>query len=84
MQTSLNLSLGSALASIGLTIPAIAVASIWLEGPITFGLASKEIVLLVLTAVVSTLSFGSGQATVLQGAQHLAVFAAFVFLAIVP
>lgn len=84
MQTSLNLSLGSALASIGLTIPAVAVASIWLEGPITLGLGGKEIVLLALTAVVSALTFGSGQATILQGAQHLAVFAAFFFLSIVP
>lgn len=84
MQTSLNLSLGSALASIGLTIPAVAVASIWLEGPITLGLGGKEIVLLALTAIVSTLTFGSGQATILQGAQHLAVFAAFLFLSIVP
>lgn len=84
MQTSLNLSLGSALASIGLTIPSIAVASIWLEGPIILGLGSKEIVLLALTALVGTLTFGSGRATVLQGAQHLAIFAAFVFLSIVP
>ncbi len=84
MQTSLNLSLGSALASIGLTIPAIAIASIWLDGPITLGLGPKEIVLLALTAAISALTFGSGRATVLQGAQHLAVFAAFVFLAIVP
>ena len=84
MQTSLNLAHGSALASIGLTIPAIAIASIWLDGPITFGLGGKEIVFLALTAVISTLTFGSGRATILQGAQHLAVFAAFLFLAIVP
>ena len=84
MQTSLNLSLGSALASIGLTIPAIAVASIWLDGPVTLGLGGKEIVLLALTTVVSMLTFGSGRATILQGVQHLAVFAAFMFLAIVP
>lgn len=84
MQTSLNLALGSALASIGLTIPAVAVASIWLEGPITLGLGGKEIVLLAVTAVVSGLTFGSGQATVLQGAQHLALFSAFLFLSVVP
>lgn len=84
MQTSLNLSLGSALASIGLTIPAIAVASIWLDGQILLGLGGKEIVLLALTAVVSILTFGSGRATVLQGGHHLALFAAFIFLAIVP
>ena len=84
MQTSLNLSLGSALASIGLTIPAIAVASIWLDGPVILGLGSKEIVLLALTAVVGSLTFGSGRATVLQGAQHLAIFASFIFLTLVP
>ena len=84
MQTSLNLSLGSALASIGLTIPAIAIALVWLDGPVTLGLGGKEIALLVLTTVVSMLTFGSGRATVLQGMQHLAIFAAFVFLAIVP
>lgn len=84
MQRSLNLSLGSALASIGLTIPAVAVASIWMTGPITLGLGGKEIVLLALTAIVSSLTFGSGQATILQGAQHLAVFGAFIFLSIVP
>lgn len=84
MQTSLNLSLGSGLASIGLTIPAVAIASIWLDGPITLGLGGKEIVLLGLTAVISILTFGSGRATILQGAQHLAVFTAFIFLAVVP
>ena len=84
MQLSLNLSLGSALASIGLTIPAIALASIWLEGPIVLGLGGKEIVLLVLTSVVSMLTFGSGRATVLQATHHIVVFAAFVFLAVVP
>ncbi len=84
MQMSLNLSLGSALASIGLTIPAIAIASIWLDGPIYLGLGPKEIVLLALTAIVSGLTFGSGQATLLQGVQHLAIFAAFMFLTLVP
>lgn len=84
MQTSLNLSLGSALASIGLTIPAVAVASIWIDGPITLGLEGTGLVLLALTAVLSTLTFGSGRATILQGTQHLAIFASFLFLAVVP
>ncbi len=84
MQTSLNLALGSGLASIGLTIPAVAIASIWLAGPVELGLGSKEIVLLAATAVISTLTFGSGRATVLQATHHLAVFAAFIFLALVP
>lgn len=84
MQTSLNLSLGSALASIGLTIPAIAVASIWIDGPIVLGLGPKEMVLLALSVVVGSLTFGSGQATIVQGAQHLAIFCAFIFLTLVP
>lgn len=84
MQTSLNLALGSGLASIGLTIPAIAIASIWLAGPIELGLGAKEIVLLAATGVISALTFGSGRATVLQATHHLAVFAAFIFLALVP
>jgi Ca2+:H+ antiporter len=84
MQTSMNLALGSALASIGLTIPAIALASIWVDSPISLGLGSKEIVLLGLTAIISVLTFGSGRATVLQATHHLTVFASFLFLAWEP
>jgi Ca2+:H+ antiporter len=84
VQTSLNLALGSALASIGLTIPAVAAVSILLGLPLSLGLPAKEIVLLALTAIVGTLTLGSGRATVLQGAIHLALFAVFLFLAVVP
>jgi Ca2+:H+ antiporter len=84
MQTSLNLALGSALASIGLTIPAIAVASIWLDGELVLGLGATEIVLLVLTTVVGMLTLANGRATVLQGTIHLMIFASFLFLAITP
>jgi Ca2+:H+ antiporter len=84
MQTSINLSLGSAIASIGLTIPAIAVASFWLDGPVVLGLGGAELALLVATAFVTALSFGSGKATVLQATQHLALFATFCFLAATP
>ena len=84
LQTSLNLALGSALASIGLTIPVVAVLSLWFPHPLVLGLAPKEIVLLALTLVVGTLTLGSGRATVLQGAVHLVLFAVFVFLAVVP
>ncbi len=84
MQTSLNLALGSGLAGIGLTIPTIAIASIWLDGPILLGLEAKEMVLLAVTAIVASLTFGSGQATVLQAALHLLIFSAFLFLAIIP
>jgi Ca2+:H+ antiporter len=84
IQTSINLALGSAMASIGLTIPAIAVASFFLDGPLLLGLGPTQIVLLVLTVVVGILTIAPGRATRLQGGVHLAVFAAFVFLSIAP
>jgi Ca2+:H+ antiporter len=84
VQTSLNLALGSAIASIGLTIPAIAIATIWLDGPLVLGLGPTQIVLLVLTAVVGVLTVVPGRATLLQAGVHLALFGAFLFLAISP
>lgn len=84
LQTSLNLGYGSAIASIGLTIPAIAVASIWLEGPLELGLGPVQIVLLGVTLLVSTLTVAPGRSTRLQGMIHLIILAAFVFLAISP
>lgn len=84
IQTSLNLALGSAIASIGLTIPVIAVASLFLDGPLLLGLGSTQIVLLALTIVVSVLTVVPGRATRLQGGVHLVLFAAFLFLAANP
>ncbi|PWV67649.1 Ca2+:H+ antiporter [Nocardia neocaledoniensis] len=84
VQIGLNLALGSAMASIGLTIPVIAVASIWLSGPLILGLGATQMVLLALTVVVGTLTVVPGRATLLQSGVHLALFAAFVFLAASP
>ncbi len=84
LQTSLNLALGSALASIGLTIPAVAVVSIVLRQPLELGLNVKEEVLLALTLLVGVVTLGTGRTTVLQGIVHLAIFAAFLFLAVAP
>ena len=84
IQTSLNLAYGSAMASIGLTIPAIALASIWLKGPLVLGLAPTQLVLLALTVVISMLTVVPGRATRLQGEVHLVLLAAYVFLAIIP
>lgn len=84
LQTSLNLALGSALASIGLTIPAVAGVSIVLGTPLTLGLADKEEVLLGLTLLVSVMTLSTGRTTILQGAVHLVIFAVFLFLAAVP
>ena len=84
IQTSLNLALGSAMASIGLTIPAIAVATIWLEGPLVLGLAATQVVLLALTVAVGILTLTNGRATVLSGGLHLVVFGAFIALSLSP
>jgi Ca2+:H+ antiporter len=84
LQTSFNLALGSALASIGLTIPVVAAASILFDFPLVLGLDTKDLVLLVLTYFVTTITLASGRTNIMQGAIHLVIFAAFVFLAFVP
>jgi Ca2+:H+ antiporter len=84
MQISFNLALGSALATIGLTIPAVAVTSISLGLRLDLGLPPKEVALLALSLLLSTMTLAGGRATVLQGAVHLVLFAVFLFLAMVP
>ena len=84
VQISLNLAFGSAMASIGLTIPAIAIASHWLTGPLLLGLGPTQMVLLVLSIIVGVLTIVPGRATRLQGGVHLVLLAAFLFLAINP
>lgn len=84
LQTSLNLGLGSALATIGLTIPAVAALSLFADIPISLGLDAKSTVLLFLTLLVASLSLGTGKTTVLQGAVHLMIFAVYLFTTIVP
>jgi Ca2+:H+ antiporter len=77
-------SLGSALASIGLTIPAVTVVSILIGQPLALGLGPTESVLLALTLLVAVITLGTGRTTVLQGIVHLVTFAAFIFFAVVP
>ncbi len=84
IQTSMNLAIGSAIACIGLTIPVVAVAAIVLQLPLVLGLAPKELVLLSVTFLVSAVTLGTGRTHVMQGAIHLVLFAAFLFLALVP
>ncbi|MDF1603687.1 ionic transporter y4hA [Nocardioides sp. YIM 152315] len=84
VQISLNLAYGSAMASIGLTIPVIAVASIWLEGPLVLGLEPTQMVLLLVSVIVAVLTVVPGRSKALQGFVHLSLLAAFVFLAINP
>lgn len=84
IQISLNLAFGSAMASIGLTIPTIAIVSAWLPAPLLLGLGATHIVLLALTALVTVLTVVPGRATILQAGVHLALLAAFLFLAVSP
>jgi Ca2+:H+ antiporter len=84
LQTSMNLALGSALASIGLTIPAVAAISVIAGKPLTLGLEVKEEIFLALTLLLSTITLGSGRTTVLQGVVHLIILGTFLFVAIVP
>jgi Ca2+:H+ antiporter len=84
LQTSMNLAIGSALASIGLTVPVVVIAAVLLDLPLRFGLSPKDIALLMLTFIVSAITLGSGRTNVMQGAIHLVLFAAFLFLTLVP
>jgi Ca2+:H+ antiporter len=84
LQTSLNLALGSALASIGLTIPAVAVVSVAFNFPVALGIDTKSMVLLILALFTIMLSFGTGRTTILQGVVLLVIFAIYLFTTIVP
>ena len=84
LQTSMNLAIGSALASIGLTIPAVVATTVALQLPLELGLEPKDIALLALSFIVGAITLGSGRTNVMQGAVHLVIFAAFLFLSLVP
>jgi Ca2+:H+ antiporter len=84
LQKSINLALGSSLATIGLTIPAVAVVAEVLGKQLVLGLDPQEMALLVLTFILSMLTFVTGRTNILFGLVHLVVFAVFVFLVFVP
>jgi Ca2+:H+ antiporter len=84
LQKSINLALGSSLATIGLTIPAVAVAAYELDKQLVLGLPPQEMVLLALTLLLSLMTLGSGRTNILFGLVHLVVFAVFIFLVFVP
>jgi Ca2+:H+ antiporter len=84
LQTSMNLALGSAIASIGLTIPTVAVVSMITGEPLRLGLEPQTTVLLVLTLFIATLTLGTGRTTVLQGVIHLVIFSVFILMSAVP
>jgi Ca2+:H+ antiporter len=84
LQTSLNLALGSALASIGLTIPAVAAVALLNGWTLVLGIDLKSTVLLILSLMVANTSLSTGRTTVLQGAVHLVIFSVYIFTTVVP
>ncbi len=84
LQKSINLALGSSLATIGLTVPTVAVAAWALDKQLVLGLNAQGMVLLLLTFILSMLTFGTGRTNILFGLVHMVVFAVFVFLVFVP
>jgi Ca2+:H+ antiporter len=84
LQSSMNLAIGSALACIGLTVPVVVLASAVFKLPLVLGLESKDVALLMLTFLVSAITLGTGRTYLMQGAVHLVLFAAYLFLAFVP
>ncbi|WP_332116601.1 ionic transporter y4hA [Azorhizobium caulinodans] len=84
LQKSLNLALGSSLATIGMTFPAVAVVSLALNKPLVLGLTPRDTVLMATTLLVSSLTLGSGRTNILYGFTHLVIFAAFLFLTFQP
>ncbi|MBK0329768.1 calcium:proton antiporter [Rhodobacteraceae bacterium F11138] len=84
LQTSLNLALGSALASLCLTIPVVALISVAMGRDLVLGLDAEHIVLLVLTLFMSTLSLAMGRTTIMQGGIHLVIFGAFLTISALP
>ncbi len=84
LQASLNLALGSALASIGLTIPTVAFISLYMHLPLTLGIDTRSTVLFLLSLFVIILSLKTGRTTLLQGVVLLVIFAVYLFTTIVP
>src|SRR5579859_2396779 len=84
LQKSINLALGSSLATIGLTVPAVAIAAFTMDKRLELGLNQQNTVELVLTFALSMLTFGTGRTNILFGLVHMVVFAIFVFLVFVP
>ena len=84
LQKSINLALGSSIATIGLTVPAVAIATYLLDKTLVLGLGARDMVLLLMTMLISLLTFGTGRTNILFGLVHMLVFAVFIFLVLVP
>ena len=84
MQTSINLALGSGLASIGLTVPVVVVVAIWVGHPLALGTDAGSTVLLLLTFAMAMLTYGQGRTNLLSGFVHVVLLVFYFFLMFAP
>jgi Ca2+:H+ antiporter len=84
LQASINLALGSAVASIGLAVPAVALAASWIGRPLELGISAGASVLMALGFVVAMITYGTGRTNLLSGIVHLVLLAAYVFTVFAP
>ena len=84
LQSSLNLALGSALASIGLTIPTVAAIAIFFDLNLSLGISTLNMTLMYLSFFIGALTLAIGRTTLLQGMVHIIIFLEFLFLSLVP
>ena len=84
LQRSINIMLGSALATIGLTIPAVAAVSMATDHTLILGLSGRDEIMLMLASALCIISFGTGRTNVLTGFVHIVVFMAYLMLLTIP
>ena len=84
IQTSINLALGSGVASIGLTIPAVSLVAWWTNHPLALGVTPGGAVLLTLSFMMALITYGTGRTSLLSGVVHLILLATWIFLVVVP
>jgi Ca2+:H+ antiporter len=84
LQASINLSLGSGVASIGLTVPTVALVSSWMGQPLELGISPGATVLMALGFVVAMITYGTGRTNLLSGLVHLMLLATYVFTVLAP
>jgi len=84
LQSSMNLAIGSALATIGLTVPVVVLFATAYDLPLVLGLEWKDVTLLATALLVSVVTLGTGRTSMMQGAVHLVLFGTYLFLACVP
>lgn len=84
LQSSLNLALGSAVASIGLTVPTVALVSQWVGQPLEIGISMSSSILMLLGFMVAMVTYGTGRTTLLSGIVHLVLMATYIFTIFAP